>query len=309
MRRSYLSSEFPAERVQRLKRGRTVSVCIPARDEAATVGDIVSTLVASLMHGSAVIDELLVVDDGSSDDTAAFAAKAGASVVAADRVLPQFEGPGKGQAMWKGLHETSGDIVVFCDADVVGFDPAFVLGLVGPLLARDDAVFSKGFYDRPVEGGAEQGGTEQGGTEQGGRVTELMARPLISVLFPHLADLAQPLSGECAGRREVLEALPFAGGYAVDLGLVIDVTERFGNTSLVQCDLGSRVHRNRPLSQLGPQALAILQLALARSGGFERSDLGLSHTDILMRPGSDPLPVELVELPALSGLPANRLSA
>ena len=299
MRRSYKSSEFPAERVQRLKRGRTVSVCIPARDEAATVGDIVSSLVARLMRESAVIDELLVVDDGSSDDTAAVAAKAGASVVAANRVLAQFEGPGKGQAMWKGVRETSGDIVVFCDADVVGFDPAFVLGLVGPLLARDDIVFSKGFYDRPVEGGA----------EQGGRVTELMARPLISVLFPHLADLAQPLSGECAGRREVLEALPFAGGYAVDLGLVIDVTERFGNTSLVQCDLGSRVHRNRPLSQLGPQALAILQLALARSGGFERFELGLSHTDILMRPGSDPLSVELVELPALSELPANRLSA
>ncbi len=294
-----MSSEFPAERVQRLKRGRAVSVCIPARDEATTVGEIVSTLVGSLMHESAVIDELLVVDDGSSDDTAAVAARAGAAVVSADRVLPQFEGPGKGQAMWKGLHETSGDIVVFCDADVVGFDPAFVLGLVGPLLARDDAVFSKGFYDRPVEGTI----------EQGGRVTELMARPLISVLFPHLADLAQPLSGECAGRREVLEALPFAGGYAVDLALVIDVTERFGNTSLVQCDLGTRVHRNRPLSQLGPQALAILQVALARSGGFGRKDLGLSHTDILMRPGSEPLPVELVELPALSELPAHRLSA
>ena len=294
-----MSSEFPAERVQRLKRGRAVSVCIPARDEATTVGEIVSTLVGSLMHESAVIDELLVVDDGSSDDTAAVAARAGAAVVSADRVLPQFEGPGKGQAMWKGLHETSGDIVVFCDADVVGFDPAFVLGLVGPLLARDDAVFSKGFYDRPVEGTI----------EQGGRVTELMARPLISVLFPHLADLAQPLSGECAGRRDVLEALPFAGGYAVDLALVIDVTKRFGNTSLVQCDLGTRVHRNRPLSQLGPQALAILQVALARSGGFGRKDLGLSHTDILMRPGSEPLPVELVELPALSELPAHRLSA
>ena len=294
-----MSSEFPAERVQRLKRGRAVSVCIPARDEATTVGEIVSTLVGSLMHESAVIDELLVVDDGSSDDTAAVAARAGAAVVSADRVLPQFEGPGKGQAMWKGLHETSGDIVVFCDADVVGFDPAFVLGLVGPLLGRDDVVFSKGFYDRPVEGTI----------EQGGRVTELMARPLISVLFPHLADLAQPLSGECAGRRDVLEALPFAGGYAVDLALVIDVTERFGNTSLVQCDLGTRVHRNRPLSQLGPQALAILQVALARSGGFGRKDLGLSHTDILMRPGSEPLPVELVELPALSELPAHRLSA
>jgi glucosyl-3-phosphoglycerate synthase len=182
---------------------------------------------------------------------------------------------------------------------VDNFNPGFVLGLLGPLLVRDDVAFSKGFYDRPVDGGA----------EQGGRVTELMARPLITVLFPHLADLVQPLSGECAGRRDVLEALPFAGGYAVDLGLLIDVTARFGNMSLVQCDLGSRVHRNRPLSQLGPQSLAILQLALARCEAFERSGLGLPNTHVLARPGADPQPVELVELPPLSKLPANRLSA
>ena len=299
VRRSYTSSDFPAERVRRSKRGRKVSVCIPARDEEGTIGEIVSIIVGELMAKAGVVDELVVVDDGSSDDTALVAASAGASVVTASEVLAEFDGPGKGQAMWKGLHETSGDVVAFCDADVVNFNPGFVLGLVGPLLARDEVAFTKGFYDRPVEGG----------TAQGGRVTELMARPLIAVLFPHLADLAQPLSGECAGRRDVLEALPFAGGYAVDLGLLIDVTSRFGNMSLVQCDLGSRVHRNRPLSQLGPQSLAILQLALARSGGAEGSGLGVLDTHVLVRPGADPVPVQLVELPALSELPANRLSA
>ena len=299
VRRSFTSSDFPVERVRAAKRGRTVSVCIPARNEAASVAAVVEVIVGSLMASTGIVDEVVVLDDRSTDDTAALAAAAGATVVSSAELLPDVEGPGKGQAMWKALQASRGELVVFCDADVVNFNAGFVLGLVGPLLVRDDVTFVKGFYDRPLDG-AHSGG---------GRVTELMARPLITVLHPHLSDLAQPLSGECAARRDVLEAVPFAGGYAVDLALLIDVTARFGNTSLVQCDLGSRVHRNRPLSELGPQALAILQLALARSGSATTSGFDTGPSHVLSMPGVEPALVELVELPAVSELPANRLTA
>ncbi len=299
VRRSYTSSDFPVERVRRAKRGRTVSVCLPAHNEADSVAAIVTVIVEDLMETAGIVDELLVLDDCSTDDTAAVAAAAGATVMRSSELLPDVEGPGKGQAMWKALQATSGDLVVYCDADVVNFDAGFVLGLVGPLLERDDVAFAKGFYDRPLEGAS----------TGGGRVTELMARPLITVLYPHLSDLAQPLSGECAARRDVLEAIPFAGGYAVDLGLLIDVTTRFGNTSLVQCDLGARVHRNRPLSQLGPQALAILQLALARCESTSDPDIERGYAHVLNMPGAEPALVELLELPAVSELPATRLTA
>jgi glucosyl-3-phosphoglycerate synthase len=276
-----------------------VSVCIPARNEAGSVASVVSVIVEDLMRTTCIVDELIVLDDYSTDDTASVAAAAGATVVRSSGLLSDVEGPGKGQAMWKALQASSGEFVVYCDADVVNFDAGFVLGLLGPLLVRDDVAFVKGFYDRPLDGAA----------TGGGRVTELMARPLITVLYPHLGDLAQPLSGECAARRDVLEAVPFAGGYAVDLGLLIDVTARFGNTSLVQCDLGSRVHRNRPLSQLGPQALAVLQLALARSSPTSLPEIGPGCAHFLSMPGVEPALVELVELPAVSQVPASRLTA
>jgi glucosyl-3-phosphoglycerate synthase len=192
--------------------------------------------------------------------------------------------------------------VAFCDADVANFGPEFVTGTVGPLLVRDDVAFVKAFYERPLDGRA----------GEGGRVTELVARPLISLLFPHLASLGQPLAGECAARREVLEQVPFVSGYGVDLGLLIDVSERFGAASIVQCDLGRRVHRNRPLSELSLQAMAIIQLALARIGAA--ADLGegvsgLPWHSMLWRPGQDPAPVTLTERPSLSEVPAHRKSA
>jgi glucosyl-3-phosphoglycerate synthase len=247
-----------------------------------------------------IVDEIIVIDDGSSDSTAAVATAAGARVVAAGGVLREY-GPegGKGQAMWKAVNSATGDFIVFCDADIQDFDPGFVLGLIGPLLERDDVTFVKGFYERPLDGRP----------GEGGRVTELMARPLISVFFPHLADLAQPLSGECAAPRDVLEAIPFIGGYGVDLGLLIDVTERFGDHGLVQCDLGTRVHRNRPLSDLGPQALAILQAVLRRSGVHADGEAGLRWTDYLLRPGAEPAAVSFTELPPLVEVPSHRKSA
>jgi glucosyl-3-phosphoglycerate synthase len=235
------------------KHGRTVSVCLPARDEAATIGPIVETC----LELAPLVDEVLVVDDGSTDATCAVAAAAGARVARTADVLPECgPGRGKGEAMWKSLHAASGDIVVWCDADVQNFSTAFVAGLLAPLLTTDDVVFVKAFYDRPLDGRP----------QEGGRVTELVARPLIELLFPHLAFVAQPLAGECAGRREVLERLPFVKGYGVDLALLVDVAAGWGVDAIAQVDLGTRVHRNRPLSELAPQARAVMQTALARAG-------------------------------------------
>jgi glucosyl-3-phosphoglycerate synthase len=250
--RSWHHAEFSEARLRAAKRGRSISVCLPARDEAATIGPIVR-----VCRDVRLVDEVVVVDDGSTDDTRPVALAAGARVVAAADVLPEC-GPasGKGEALWKSIHAAHGDLIVWCDADVRNFAPRFVVGLVGPLLTNDDVSLVKGFYDRPLDGRP----------GEGGRVTELVARPLISLLFPHLAPVLQPLGGECAGRREVLEQLPFVQGYGVDLALLVDVAERFGLDALAQVDLGVRVHRNRPLAELAAQAEAIIATALSRAG-------------------------------------------
>jgi glucosyl-3-phosphoglycerate synthase len=289
MRRSYRSAEFPAPRVHAAKRGRLVTVCIPARDEADTIGQIVACIRRQLVEECPVVDEILVMDDGSTDRTADMAAQAGATVISTESLLPDFPSHGKGQAMWKGVHAATGDVIVFCDGDIRGFDARFVLGLAGPLLARDDVTFAKGYYRRT-----------------GGRVTELVARPLISVFFPYLADLAQPLSGECASYRHILESIPFSGDYGVDLGLLIDVTARFGNGGLVQCDLGERIHRNRPLAELGPQSLAIMQLAFQRAG---MADADFPSVAELVRPGLEPVEVRFLQLPPLVEVPSHRETA
>lgn len=296
MLRSHTASDFPAERVAAERRGRRVSVILPARDEEETIGEVVSVIRRSLMEDHAVVDELVVIDDGSTDGTAAEARRAGADVVDAAGVLPEYGTEhGKGQAMWRGLHVTTGDIVAYCDADIRGFGPEFVLGVVGPLLAHDDVVFVKGHYQRPLDG-------RDG---EGGRVTELAARPLIALLYPQLSPLVQPLAGECAGRRDALEALPFVGGYGVDLGLLIDIAARYGAGAIAQCDLGRRVHRNRSLPELSAQALAIWQM------GLQRAHLGgvTATTAELTRPGSPPVSVSFVERPPMADIPAHRKTA
>jgi glucosyl-3-phosphoglycerate synthase len=257
---------------------QAVSVCLPARNEAATVGPIVAEILGRLGHGVGLVDEVLVVDDHSEDDTAAVAAEAGARVVAVDQVLPDLEpGEGKGEALWKSVAAADGDLIVWCDADIVDFGAHFVVGLVGPLLARPDIEFVKGFYDRPLADSA----------HGGGRVTELMARPVISALFPHLASIVQPLSGEYAGRRALLERLPFVQGYGVDIALLIDIAERAGTEAIAQVDLGTRRHRNRSLEELGPQALAVLQAALERAPG----GVALEAAATLVRPDLEPTAV------------------
>lgn len=256
-------SDFTAAALLAAKAKRTVTVALPAKDEAPTIGPIIRSIRTELMDETPLVDELLVIDDHSTDDTAAIARSEGATVLPAGEILPEYgRGHGKGEALWKSLFASTGDLICWCDADIRNYDSRFILGPLGPLLTMPGVGFAKGFYRRPLR--------DDG--EGGGRVTELMARPLISSLFPRLSGLVQPLSGEFAGKRELLEQIPFSQGYAVDLALLIDLTERFGSEILAQVDLGTRIHRNRPLRELGPQAAAILGMALRRAGLDEVPD-------------------------------------
>lgn len=287
--RTFHHAEFTAEALVAAKGGQRVSVCIPARDEEATVGLIVARIRKDLVESVPLVDEVVVIDDHSVDRTAEVAAAAGARVVAAADVLPDLApGPGKGEALWKSLWASEGDVVTWCDADIRGFDDRFVVGILGPLLTRPDVDVVKGFYDRPVDGEA----------TGGGRVTELLARPVVSLLFPALAPIVQPLAGEYGGRRRVLERLPFTGGYGVELGLLADLAARFGTAGLAQVDLGVRIHRNRPLEDLGPQAAVILRAALERVA----PEL-VAEPATLVRPGREPVEVRAPVLPPMVEVP------
>jgi glucosyl-3-phosphoglycerate synthase len=274
--------------------GSRISVCLPARDEAATIGAIVTEIRAALGGPDGLVDEIVVVDDGSLDATAAVAEAAGARVVAERDLLPEAgPGSGKGNALWKSLHACRGDLICWLDADLRNFRAEYVTRLLMPLLARPDVCFVKAYYTRSYEG-APTGG---------GRVTELVARPLLSLLFPKLADVVQPLGGEYAGRRDALEVLPFVQGWGVELGLLVDIVERFGRDAVAQVDLGVREHRNRPVADLAPQALAVLATGLRRAGLLEASapfvELLRAATD-----GSiDAVPVEVRERPPIATIP------
>src|SRR5689334_21652026 len=228
-----------------------ISVCLPARNEAGTIGAIVHTVRASDM-----VDEVVVIDDGSTDDTAQIAMNAGARVVAERSILPEAgPGAGKGNVLWKALAASTGDIICYVDADLRNFHVEYIERLCRPILEHENVTFVKAYYTRSFEG-APTGG---------GRVTELVARPLLTLLFPKLTHIVQPLGGEYAARRSALEVLPFVEGWGVELGLLVDVVERFGRDSVVQVDLDVREHRNRSLEDLGPQALAVMTIALRRA--------------------------------------------
>ena len=288
-RRRFAAGEFPAADLVERKGSTTVSVCLPARNEEATVGAIVEVVRAELIDGLGLVDELIVMDDHSSDRTAEVAAAAGATVVACSDVLAHLGNqPGKGETLWKSLFASTGDVVVWCDADVANFGPHFIAGLLGPLLMDRSIGYCKGYYHRPV--GADQRG--------GGRTTELVARPLIALLFPELGDIVQPLAGEYAGRREVLERVPFVQGYGVEMGLLIDVCRLAGYDAIAQVDLGVRVHRNRPLHELSSQATEVMQVAL------HRADRTLVNTAItLRRPGFGDTEITMQERPPLIEVP------
>jgi glucosyl-3-phosphoglycerate synthase len=263
-------SEFSAERLAKRRR-QTVSVCLPARNEAATIGPIVDALLPLRELG--VIDQLVVVDE-STDGTADIAREHGAEVHRQSALMPEF-GPvcGKGDAMWRSLSVLTGDVVCFLDADSEDLTAHFALGLLGPLLTRRTISVVKGFYRRPLKVG------ETTLPAGGGRVTELLARPLLARFYPELAAIRQPLAGEVAARRELLERLPFACGYSVDIGLLIDAWTEVGARGIAQVDLDTRQNRHQPLADLGPMADAVLAAVtgrLEREGRLAPGDAGLA---------------------------------
>lgn len=292
--RTHVASDFDPTALATAKGETTVSVCIPARNEEPTVGQIVERIRVDLVDGLELVDEIVVIDDHSTDRTSAVAEAAGATVVDASAVLTEHgRGHGKGEALWKSLYASSGDLVIWVDADVRDFSTRFITGLLGPLLTDPTIGFVKGFYERPVDGQV----------RGGGRVTELVARPLLTMCFGELAGIVQPLSGEYGGRRTVLEQIGFVTGYGVDIAMLIDIAERFGAGSIAQVDLGERIHRNRPLHELAPQAAQVLQAAL------RRADADLAVDAFTLRPPDlDEIDIVYAERPPLVTLVDYRAS-
>jgi glucosyl-3-phosphoglycerate synthase len=253
--------------------GLSTSLVVPARNEAATVGDVVSRVREALMETTALLDEIVVVDSDSTDDTFAAATDAGAVVHRSREIRPDLgTHRGKGEAMWKSMFVTSGDLVVFMDADLLDWDTHFVRGLLGPLLADPGISLVKGFYERPL--GDLTGGA---GSLEGGRVTELVARPLIALEWPELAWLVQPLAGEWAVRRELFERLSVPTGYAVELAALIDTVRLLGPGAIAQVDLGRRAHRHQALRDLGSMAVQILAASDRRARSAASDHVGSEH--------------------------------
>ena len=258
-RRTSRASDWKAAGLVDVKGDTTVSVVLPALNEQETVGTIVAAIRASLMERHGLVDELVVMDSGSTDGTYDVAVQAGAKVVRRDEVLGEFEPlPGKGEVLWRSLAATTGDLLVFVDSDLRDFTPHFVTGLLGPLLTDPSVQLVKATYDRALTHG------ETVVPAGGGRVTELVARPMINLHWPELAGFVQPLSGEYAASRELLEQLPFPTGYGVEIGILVDALRLVGLPALAQVDLSRRKHRNQDIGKLGRMSSEILQVAYER---------------------------------------------
>ncbi|WP_340138154.1 glucosyl-3-phosphoglycerate synthase [Enterococcus hirae] len=262
-RRTSRAADWPLVVQEAHKADTRVSVVLPPLNEEATVGSVVA-MVVELAERTGLVDEVVVMDSGSTDATAEVAERAGATVHHRDDVLPWVGSrPGKGEVLWKSLAVTTGDVVVFVDSDLVDPHPALVTGLLGPLLCQPAVQLVKGCYDRPLAGA---------GSTSGGRVTELVARPLISRLMPDLSGVIQPLSGEYAARRCLLERLPFVSGYGVEIGLLVDAVRLVGLDGLAQVDLGHRTHRNQDTAALGRMAAPVLATVLSRASPLHDPD-------------------------------------
>jgi glucosyl-3-phosphoglycerate synthase len=244
------------------KQNLTISLALPALNEEETVGRVIRTIKNVLMKRVSLLDEIVLIDSDSTDRTRQIAEKIGVPVYIHQNILPQYGArKGKGEALWKSLYCTRGDIIIWVDTDIVNIHPRFIYGLIAPLLLRPEIDFVKGFYRRPLKVGNKM----QAGS--GGRVTELTARPLLNLFYPELSGIVQPLSGEYGGRRKVLEQLPFFSGYGVEIGLLIDMLEKFGLRSIAQVDLLERVHHNQPLEALGKMSFAIIQAVIRKLEG------------------------------------------
>ncbi|WP_200258431.1 glucosyl-3-phosphoglycerate synthase [Streptomyces sp. HSG2] len=295
--RSWSAADRPPRHLMAAKSatGQTVSVVLPALNEEETVGDIVTIIREELVRRFPLIDEIVVVDSGSTDGTARVAEAAGARVAHRDAILPHIPtAPGKGEVLWRSLHVTDGDIVCFVDADLRDFSPDFVTGTIGPLLTDPGVALVKAMYDRPL-------GSTPG---QGGRVTELMARPLLNMHWPRLAGFVQPLGGEYAARRSLLERLPFPVGYGVELGMLVDALHLVGLDALAQVDVGVRKHRHQDGQALGRMAAAIYrtaQLRLARGHLVRPSLTQFERGEDGFEPRTHPVDTE--ERPPMAQIP------
>lgn len=304
---TYHADEFAdIDNLLKLKKKQNLSIALalPALNEEKTVGNVIQTIKKPLMDDAPLLDEMVLIDSNSDDHTRDIAQSLGIPVFIHQQILPQL-GPreGKGEALWKSLYVTHSDIILWIDTDIVNIHPRFVLGLIGPLLARQDIQFIKGFYRRPLKVGDK---IQAGG---GGRVTELTARPLLNLFYPELSGVIQPLSGEYGGRRSALEQLPFFSGYGVEIGLLIDMLDCFGLRSIAQVDLQERVHHNQDLSALSKMSFAIIQAVFRKlEKRFGRSILEeLNRTMKLIRYDSGRLFLDVQEIAELDRPPIIQL--
>ncbi len=275
------------------KQGVTVSLVLPTLNEEETIGPIVRRAMREMVGRVPLLDEILVIDSASTDRTCEIAEAEGARIVQHSDVLPRYGSfRGKGEALWKSLYESTGDIIVWADTDVKNWHHRMVYGTLGPLLHEPRLQYVKGYYQRPI---VEEGVLKEGG---GGRVTELVARPLINLFYPELSGLIQPLAGEYAGRRALLETIPFFTGYAVEIGHLIDAAERVGIEGLGQVDLERRVHRNQELEGLTKMSFVILQAVMKRLEERRKTRLfaEMGSTMKLPRSGKGQLSLEVIEL-------------
>jgi glycosyltransferase involved in cell wall biosynthesis len=288
------------------KQGLTISLAMPALNEQQTVGNVITTIKSALMDDVPLLDEIVLIDSDSTDRTREIAEQLGVPVYIHQHLLPELGArQGKGEALWKSLLVTQGDLIVWVDTDIVNIHPRFVYGILGPLLLNQNIQFVKGFYRRPLRVG---NNVQAGG---GGRVTELTARPLLNLFYPELSGVIQPLSGEYAGRRQALEGATFFSGYGVETGLLIDIFERYGLRAIAQVDLLVRIHHNQELEALSKMSFAIIQTVLRKvESRYERSIIeDVNKTMKLIRyvNGGYFLVVEEVaekERPPMASLPA-----
>jgi glucosyl-3-phosphoglycerate synthase len=288
------------------RQGLTISVGLPTLNEEKTIGLVITRIRRALIDRVPLIDQLLVIDSDSSDRTVEIATELGVPVIRHREILPELGSQtGKGEALWKSLHVLDGDIVAWIDTDIRNIQPRFVYGLLGPLLREPRIDYVKGFYRRPIRDGATLV------PEGGGRVTELMARPVLNLFFPELSGLVQPLSGEYAGRRSLLESVPFFTGYGVEIGLLIDILEAAGLSAIGQVDLERRVHRNQPLANLSGMSFTILQAAIRKLEERHRLELltEMGRAMKVMNLGPDRFNLEVRELGDEIRPPMNSIAA
>ncbi len=287
------------------RKGLTVSLAFPTLNEEATIGKEILVIRTELMDRYPLLDEIAVIDSSSKDRTRQVAERYGARVFESKDILPaRGTYRGKGENLWKSLYALQGDIIVWVDADIANIAPKFVYGLVGPLLEDDSIGYVKAFYERPIRSSS---GIQPSG---GGRVTEILVRPVFSLFYPELARLIQPLSGEYAGRRELLETLPFSVGYGVELGHLIDIQRKFGIGALAQVDLDLRIHRNQTTEALGRMAFGILGTFLDRARRYGDAEvlkaLGDRHVALKVERGTHTVAateISAVERPPMLEVP------